>query len=159
MKLGWQENPVAGYIFGILYDIFNAALVVLFISGLTLMMYKNWGKRFFFPMAPVGKMALSSYITQTAFGLILFYGIGFNLYTKTSPGFNYLIAIAFFIFQIQLSKWWLRRFNYGPLEWLWRSGTLLSWQPLVKQHKSLPGTLEPELELLPVPEAVITPRP
>lgn len=135
LKLGWQQNPYVGYIFMIFYDVFNAAMVVFFVSGLTLLMHKKVGQKFFFPMAPVGKMALSSYITQTIFGLILFYGIGFHLYTKTSPGLNYVIAIAFFIFQMQLSKWWLKYFNYGPLEWLWRSGTLLKWQPMVKQKR------------------------
>jgi len=98
-------------------------------------MYKKAGQKFFFPMAPVGKMALSSYITQTLFGLILFYGIGFHLYTKTSPALNYLIAIAFFICQMLFSKWWLQYFQYGPLEWLWRSGTLLKWQPMIKQKR------------------------
>ena len=137
LKLGWQQNPYAGYIFMIFYDVFNAAMVVFFISGITLLMYKKGGQRFFFPMAPVGKMALSSYITQTLFGLTLFYGIGFHLYAKTSPGINYLIAIVFFIFQMWFSKWWLRYFNYGPLEWLWRSGTLLKWQPMLKLKKEL----------------------
>src|SRR5215210_2493109 len=112
-----------------------AGMVVFFISGLTLLMFKKAGQAFFFPMAPVGKMALSSYITQTLFGLILFYGIGFHLYTKTSPALNYLIAIAFFICQMFFSKWWLQYFKYGPLEWLWRSGTLLKWQPMLKQRK------------------------
>lgn len=135
LKLGWQQNPYAGYVFMILYDVFNAAMVVFFISGLTLLMFKKRGQQFFYPIAPVGKMALTSYIMQTIFGLILFYGVGFHLYTKTSPGLNYLIAIAFFICQMVFSKWWLQYFNYGPLEWLWRSGTLLKWQPMLKQRK------------------------
>lgn len=134
LKLGWQQNQYVGYIFMIFYDVFNAAMVVFFVSGLTLLMYKKAGQAFFFPMAPVGKMALSSYITQTLFGLILFYGVGFHLYTKTSPALNYLIAIAFFMFQMVFSKWWLQYFNYG-LEWLWRSGTLLKWQPMIKQRR------------------------
>jgi uncharacterized protein len=135
LKLGWQQNQYVGYIFMIFYDIFNAGMVVFFISGLTLLMYKKAGQKFFFPMAPVGKMALSSYIIQTLFGLILFYGIGFHLYTKTSPALNYLIAIAFFMCQMLFSKWWLQYFQYGPLEWLWRSGTLLKWQPMIKQKR------------------------
>ncbi|HEX8278589.1 MAG TPA: DUF418 domain-containing protein, partial [Segetibacter sp.] len=114
LKLGWQQNAVAGYFFMIFYDVFNAGMVTFIISGLTLLMYKKSGQRVFFQMAAVGKMALSSYISQTVFGLILFYGIGFHLYSKTSPGLNYLLATAFFIFQMQFSKWWLKYFNYGP---------------------------------------------
>jgi hypothetical protein len=33
------------------------------------------------------------------------------------------------------SKWWLRYFNYGPIEWLWRSATLLKWQPMIKRRE------------------------
>jgi uncharacterized protein len=134
LKLGWQQNKYVGYIFMIFYDVFNASMVVFFISGLTLLMNKKRGQQFFFPMAPVGKMALSSYIMQTIFGLLLFYGIGFELYAKTSPWMNYLLAIVFFIFQMLISKWWLQYFHYGPLEWLWRSGTLLKWQPIRKKN-------------------------
>lgn len=135
LKLGWQQNQYAGFIFMLIYDVFNGAMVIFFVSGLTLLMYKSWGQRFFFPMAPVGKMALTSYITQTLFGLLLFYGIGFGLYGKTSPGINYLVAIGFFIVQMLFSRWYLKYFIYGPLEWLWRTATLLKWQPMLKQRK------------------------
>lgn len=151
LKLGWQQNPVAGYIFMLIYDVFNGAMVVFFISGLTLLMMRPRGQKVLFPLAPVGKMALTSYITQTVFGLLLFYGIGSGLYGKTSPGLNYLIAMAFFFVQVGFSTWWLRHFNYGPLEWLWRSGTLLRWQPLVKRKPT--ARVEP-LQPTPLPEAV-----
>lgn len=130
LKLGLQQNPVAGFVFMLVYDVFNAAMVVFFISGLTLLMRHRRWQAVLFPLAPVGKMALTSYITQTVFGLLLFYGVGLGLYGKTSPGLNYLMALAFFLVQVGFSTWWLRHFNYGPLEWLWRSGTLLKWQPL-----------------------------
>lgn len=140
LKLGWQQNPIAGLIFMTIYDIFNAAMAVFFISGLTLLMYRNSWKKILYPLAPVGKMALTSYIMQTVFGLLFFYGVGLGMYTKISPGLNYIIAFAFFFLQVVFSKWWLHYFNYGILEWLWRSGTLLKWQPLVKNKKTyLPG--------------------
>jgi uncharacterized protein len=154
LKLGWQQNAVAGFVFMLFYDIFNASLVVVIVSGVTLLMYKRRGQKFFYPMASVGKMALTSYLTQTAFGLILFYNIGFGVYTKTSPGFNYLIAICFFILQMQFSKWWLSRFNYGPVEWLWRSGTLLKWQPMMKQKQEAIPAYTPVV--IPESEAVLT---
>jgi uncharacterized protein len=84
LKLGWQQNPVAGYVFSMLYNFFNTSMVTFFISGLTLLMYRTRWQRFFFPMAAVGKMALTSYIMQTLFGLLLFYHVGKNLtQTKT----------------------------------------------------------------------------
>ena len=134
-KLGWQQNLVAGDIFSIFYQVYNAAMVVFFISGLTLLMYRRSWQKLLYPMAAVGKMALTSYIAQTVFGLLLFYGIGFGLYGKTSPGTNFLIAIGFFVLQVFFSRWYLQYFNYGPLEWLWRSGTYLKWQPFVKKKQ------------------------
>ena len=150
-KLGWQQNPVAGYIFMLIYDVFNGAMVVFFISGLMLLMMRPRGQNVLFRLAPVGKMALTSYLTQTVFGLLLFYGVGLGLYGKTSPGLNTLIAIAFFFVQVGFSTWWLQRFNYGPVEWLWRSGTLLKWQPFVKRKPS--AVVEP-MQPTPLPEAV-----
>ena len=137
-KLGWQQNPIAGYIFSIFYNVFNTSMVAFFISGLTLLMYRRKWQRFFYPMAAVGKMALTSYITQTVFGLLLFYHVGLGLYTKTSPGLNYGIAVLFFVVQVAFSRWYLRHFIYGPLEWLWRSATLLQWQPFLKRAAEEP---------------------
>jgi uncharacterized protein len=152
MKLGWQQNPVAGYIFMTIYDIFNAAMVVFFISGLTLLMMRNRWQAVLYKLVPVGKMALTSYIMQTLFGLLLFYGAGLGLYGKTSPGHNYLIGIAFFFIQVGFSAAWLRYFNYGPLEWLWRSGTYLKWQPLIRKRNS---NNERSIEQVPLPEPVV----
>ena len=114
-KLGWQQNPITGYIFSIFYQVYNAAMVVFFISGLTMLMYRSSWQKLFYPMAAVGKMALTSYIAQTVFGLLLFYGVGFGLYGKTSPGTNYIIAIGFFVLQVFFSKWYLRHFYFGHL--------------------------------------------
>lgn len=143
LKLGWQQNQVAGFIFMILYDVMNAAMVVFFVSGLTLLMYRAKWQNILYPLAPVGKMALTSYITQTVFGLLLFYHVGADVFGKTSPGTNFLMAISFFILQVLFSKWWLRYFNFGVLEWLWRSGTLLKWQPLMKKKQYQEVILKP----------------
>ncbi|WP_394799880.1 DUF418 domain-containing protein [Parabacteroides goldsteinii] len=34
--------------------------------------------------------------------------------------------------QIAISHYWLKGFRYGPMEWLWRTGTYMKWQPLVR---------------------------
>ena len=44
------------------------------------------------------------------------------------------LGIGFFIIQIILSTIWLKYFNYGPLEWLWRSATYRKWQPMRKRN-------------------------
>jgi uncharacterized protein len=39
-------------------------------------------------------------------------------------------TFVFFGLQILFSRWWMRHFRYGPLEWLWRSMTYARWQPM-----------------------------
>lgn len=134
-KLKLEQSQTVGYFFSYLFDVFGAALVVFYVSGLTLLMFRKKWQSFLYSLAPVGKMALTSYLTQTLLGLLLFWGVGVGLYAKTSQGANYLIAIGFFILQVYFSKWWLKTFYYGPVEWLWRSATLLKMQPMVRRVK------------------------
>ena len=74
--------------------------------------------------APVGRMALTNYLLQTLIGTTLFYGWGFGWWGRVGPALQLALAFAiFFVIQVPLSTWWFRRFEYGPLEYLWRLGT------------------------------------
>jgi uncharacterized protein len=118
---------------GYLVDGFNSGLTIFYIASITLLMLKQkWQKRLA-PLSYIGKMALTSYLTQTLFGVLLFFHFGLGLFLKTSPAMN--IALCIFIFGIQIifCKFWLQRFNYGPVEWLWRSATYFKWKTLVKK--------------------------
>ncbi|MFZ1703588.1 MAG: DUF418 domain-containing protein [Saprospiraceae bacterium] len=79
--------------------------------------------------SPVGKMAFSNYIFQTLISICIFYGVGFQWAGKL--GYTYIILICLLVFtlQILISTWWLKRFRFGPLEWLWRSCTYWRIQP------------------------------
>lgn len=141
LKLGLEQNRAVGFFLTFLFDGLSASLVTFYVSGLTLLMFRKRWQRFFYSMAPVGKMALTSYLTQTIFGLLLFWSVGAGLYTKTSTGLNFLIAVSFFYVQVVLSKMWLKAFYYGPVEWLWRSATLLKAQIMVREKK-IPVVIE-----------------
>ena len=80
------------------------------------------------PLAWTGRMALTNYMLQIAVMSILFarYALGLRLPMRFAPG----CAIALFAAQAGLSWWWLRRYKYGPLEWLWRSITCWKIQPI-----------------------------
>jgi uncharacterized protein len=130
LKMQWENNRIIGFVFSILVDINSACMVVFYVSGLTLLMYRQRWQKLLFPMASVGKLALTCYLGQTFLGLLLFHGIGYGLIGQTSPAFNWLIGIVFFIIQMQLGRLWLRYLSYGPIEWLWRSLTFFTWYPL-----------------------------
>ena len=74
-------------------------------------------------LAKPGRMALTNYISQSLFGIIIYYGIGLSLGTTMGLWQVELTAIAIFAVQIVLSNLWMRYFMYGPLEWLWRMMT------------------------------------
>lgn len=70
--------------------------------------------------AAVGRMALSIYIMQSLICTTLFYGYGCGWYGQLSLSEVMLVAVCIWLFQCVFACWWLMRFQYGPLEWLWR---------------------------------------
>lgn len=74
-------------------------------------------------LGSVGRMALTNYLLQSMAGTLLYYGYGLGLGLRLGMSSGFLLAITVFAFQIVLSRWWLRRLEFGPFEWLWRSLT------------------------------------
>ncbi|WP_405103260.1 DUF418 domain-containing protein [Oceanobacillus sp. FSL H7-0719] len=99
----------------------GAASALFYIVLITLISQSALGLKIVMPFKYVGRMALSNYILQSVFCFILFYGIGFGLYGSIKPSIAILIVIVFYSLQIIGSKWWLSRFRFGPLEWIWRT--------------------------------------
>ncbi len=134
LKLGWENNRIMSMFFNFLLDAANTFMTLFYLSGVTMLMYRSRWQKILHPLAPIGKMALTMYLSQTLFGLVLFYNIGFGLFEKVSPGINFLLVFPVFALQLLFCKWWLRYFNYGPVEWLWRSLTFGKWYPLKKKQ-------------------------
>ncbi|MBK8900208.1 MAG: DUF418 domain-containing protein [Anaerolineaceae bacterium] len=82
------------------------------------------------PLAAVGRTALSNYLFQTIAATFIFYGHGLGLFGQVERTGQLLIVLAIWAVQLTLSTLWLRRFRFGPAEWLWRSLTYGRWQPL-----------------------------
>jgi len=75
------------------------------------------------PLAAAGRMALTTYITQSIVCTLLFYSYGLGWYGSVSYAGMLMITLLLFAVQILASTWWLRRYRYGPAEWLWRTLT------------------------------------
>jgi uncharacterized protein len=130
-----RENQWIQWFLGLMFDFFNSGLTFFYISGLTLLMYRTSWKRILSPLAPIGKMALTSYLMQTFFGLMIFCSFGLALFTEISPGINALLSIGLFLLQVVISKAWLRYFSYGPMEWIWRALTFFKFPPMLRKHQ------------------------
>jgi uncharacterized protein len=53
----------------------------------------------------------------------LFYGYAFGLFYRIGPAVCVLFALAIYAVQVGYSEWWMARFRFGPMEWLWRTLT------------------------------------
>ena len=90
------------------------------------------GQRMLAWAAPVGRMALTNYLGQSLVLGWIFYGYGFGLFGKLSVSTAFTIGVVVYAMQAAISAWWLGRYRYGPVEWLWRSLMYGSWQPMVQ---------------------------
>lgn len=96
-----------------------------YVSLLVVAFHGERGRRLLAPFAYVGRMALTSYITQSVIiGFVLF-GVGPGLALAGKVGTCALtgIVILGFTLQMLVSRWWLGRYQYGPVEWAWRALT------------------------------------
>jgi uncharacterized protein len=71
-------------------------------------------------LAPAGRMALTHYLLQSLIASTLFYGYGFALWGGPGRAAQVLLVLAVFALQVLVSHWWLARYRFGPMEWLWR---------------------------------------
>ncbi|HET7708356.1 MAG TPA: DUF418 domain-containing protein [Sphingomicrobium sp.] len=77
-------------------------------------------------LAAVGRTAFTNYLGTSLVAAFVFYGWGLGLYGQVSRAEAWLLVPAVWLAMLLWSKPWLDRFNYGPLEWLWRS--LARWE-------------------------------
>jgi len=70
------------------------------------------------PLGPIGRMALTNYLLQAI--IIVPLCIAFGWFDTFTPTKALLLAFAVFAFELPFSMWWLRRFRFGPVEWIWR---------------------------------------
>ncbi len=79
-------------------------------------------------LAAVGRMALSAYLAQSVIALVVF--AGFGLYETLGSAWALLVVVGIWALLLIACPLWLRRFRYGPVEWLWRTATYGKRQPL-----------------------------
>jgi uncharacterized protein len=107
------------------------AMSTFYVSSIVLLFQRDVWRRRLMWLAPVGRMALTNYLTQTLCHLFIFYGFaGLGLMGRVGTTLCVPISLAIFALQILYSRWWLARFRFGPCEWLWRTLTYGKRQPM-----------------------------
>ncbi len=87
-------------------------------------------------LAAVGQTALSNYLLTTVICQFIFLWGPWKLYGKLE--YYQLLYVMFFVWAVNLivSPIWLRIFQFGPVEWLWRSLTYVKLQPMLKRRSA-----------------------
>lgn len=127
-----NERPFGLTIHSVIYAISVVPFAFFYISAICLFYIKNQERKIFKFFATPGRMALTNYLMQSVFGIIIFYGIGFALGAKIELIYVELMAIGVFFIQIIYSHIWLQKFRFGPFEWIWRLITYGKWMKIVK---------------------------
>jgi uncharacterized protein len=81
-------------------------------------------------VAAVGRTALTNYLLQSVMYVFVLYGFGFGLLDALGATLCLALALVTFAMQVLFSNWWVRRFRFGPMEWIWRSLTYGQRQPM-----------------------------
>jgi len=100
-------------------------------------------------LAAVGRMALSNYLATSIICTTLFEGYGFGLFARLQRAELLLVVLPIWMAQLLWSPLWLRRFRFGPMEWVWRS--LVYWRPqpmrlaVARSPEPLPAAAAPRV--------------
>ncbi len=133
-----QAGPGAQLAGDLVFAFGAPALALGYAATLVLAAQTPHGRAVLAPLAAVGRLALTVYLTQTLMFSTLFYGYGFDQVFRLGPVAITIWAVVIFSAQVVACQWWSRHFRFGPAEWLWRSLTYLKWQPLRLRNELTP---------------------
>ncbi len=103
-----------------------------YISVIILMCKNGWFKGLTSRFAAIGRTALSNYLFQSLICTTLFYGFGFSLFGQVERVGQLVIVFGIWLLQLYISPIWVRYFQYGIMEWIWRSLTYSKIQRIRK---------------------------
>lgn len=100
----------------------NLPMSLGYIAAIVLLLQKRTWAKVLSWLAPAGRMALTNYLSQSVIASLFFYGYGLG-HWGVGRAWQMLFVLVVFGLQLLLSRWWLSKFRYGPMEWLWRWAT------------------------------------
>ena len=140
-QAGWRVSY--SLFIGGQYNYWGSVVVALGWIGLVMLVVRSGrAARMVARVGAVGRTAFSNYILQTLLGIAIFYGTGFELFGRVERVGQLLIVVAIWVVQLVISPIWLAHFEFGPLEWLWRSLTYGKRPPM--RRLSANAALVPE---------------
>jgi len=124
---------------GYSFAVGGPALMFVYLASLTLLLQNPvWGRRLTF-FGPVGRMALTNYLTQSVVCTLIFNAYGLGYFNELRLSVTLPLVLVIFAAQTVFSHVWLTHFRFGPAEWVWRSLTYGARQPLRRSDGSKTG--------------------
>jgi uncharacterized protein len=121
LRLQWLAEPTSTLervLASLLFTFHCWVMSSAYVAGL-LILLRTRAAAVLLPLAAIGRLALTNYLLQAALLVPLCLALG--LFDRFTPSISYLVAFALFgIVQIPFSLLWLRRYRFGPAEWVWR---------------------------------------
>jgi uncharacterized protein len=132
--LSWQKDVVGAQLLGVNgVEILLAPAVSLAYAGTLILSLRTSAASLLSPVAAAGRMAFTNYLSQSLIMTSIFYGGRGGLMGDINRPGLWAIVGAIWVLQLLWSPLWLKRFEMGPFEWLWRCLTYADWVPLVKR--------------------------
>lgn len=129
-----------------------------YICGLALIfLHQDW-RRWLTPFAAVGRMALTDYLMQSVLCTLFFYHYTTGFYGRIGPAWGLVPTVILYWAQVVFSNWWLQRYRFGPMEWLWRGMTYGKF-PSMRKDEPVPVVETPALVPSPIVAAIAGPEP
>ncbi|MEO6119225.1 MAG: DUF418 domain-containing protein [Terriglobales bacterium] len=124
------DFPVSDFVRNMLRA-YSGYMFFFYAAGIALLVHRSprWKQRFG-ALAPIGRMALTNYLSYTLIASAIFYGWGLGYFGKMGSMWGLVLSVVIFALQLPLCGWWLRHYQFGPMEWLWRSLTYGKLQPM-----------------------------
>ena len=125
--LGGSAFKILPYIQGDTYgarflqDQFGGPLLALFyMTSIVLLVENKIARKILKPLASVGRMSISHYLVQSIIFTSISYGYGLGYYGDISYTTGFIFVFIFYTIQVIVSHWWLSKYQYGPIEYIWR---------------------------------------
>jgi uncharacterized protein len=112
--VNWPSRAVLQSLAELILAIGYGASIIIFAES-------AWGRKFVGWAGPLGRMAFTNYLMQSIILSFIFYSFGLAFFARLSIAQSLAVAIVIYAAQAVFSAWWLTRFRFGPVEWLWRS--------------------------------------
>ncbi|MFH1417759.1 MAG: DUF418 domain-containing protein [Planctomycetota bacterium] len=117
-----------------------------YVGIITLLCLRPHRREMLSPLAAVGRMALTNYLSHTVVCCLLFYSFGLGAYGQIDYVTAVLVVFAIYGLQLLFCPVWLRHFQFGPAEWLWRSLTYWRLQPFLRTAEPCASESEPRAQ-------------